>query len=96
MAVFEPTEAEKAAESYLDWDDAELGKFTKYVALKLRELQKDDEGVKRVSAAACSMMLVGCCVDTNAAELSLNFGGFTHKDKPVGDWTLVVKKKKSR
>ncbi len=93
MAVFEPTEDEKAANSYLDWDDAELGKFTKYVALKMREHQKDEEGLKRVAASACGMILIGCCVDSNAAELTLNLDGYSHKGIPEGDWTILVKKR---
>lgn len=94
MAEFEPTEAEKAANSYLDWDDAELGKFTKYVALRFAELKDDAEGLKRVTASSCAMLLMGACVDSNAAELTLNMGGFSHKGIPEGDWTLVVKRKK--
>lgn len=93
MAEFEPTEAEKAANSYLDWDDAELGKFTKYIALKFDALKDDAKGLKRVTVSSCAMMLMGACVDSNAAEMTLNISGFSHKSIPEGDWTLVVKRK---
>lgn len=94
MAKFEPTEAEKAAASYLEWDDAELGKFTKYIALQLAALEKaDKEGLRRVSAASIGMMLIGCCIDTNATKLKVDFTGLTHKDKPSGDWTIEVRQK---
>lgn len=94
MAEFEPTEAEKEANSYLDWDDAELGKFTKYVALKFDAMKNDAEGLKKVTASSCAMLLMGACVDSNADELTLNMGGFSHKGIPEGDWTLIVKRKR--
>ena len=59
MAEFIPTEEEKAAASYMDWDDAALGKFTKHVALTLERMSKDAEGLRKVTAASCAMMLVG-------------------------------------
>lgn len=92
MAIFEPTEAEKAAKSYLDWDDAELGKFCKYVALRFRDMQKDAEGLHKVTATSCAMMLIGACVESNAAELTLDTKGFTHKGQPNGDWNITVTK----
>src|SRR4051812_47779103 len=96
MATFEPTEAEKATASYLDWDDAELGKFAKYVGLTLSKAKDDAEGLHRLTAASCAMMLIATCVDSNAAELTLNLEGYTHKGVPEGDWTLVLKKKRRR
>lgn len=33
MADFTYTQAEKDAVSYLDWDDAALGRFTKYMGV---------------------------------------------------------------
>lgn len=93
MAVFEPTEAEKAAASYLDWDDAELGKFTKQVALTLDGLKADAEGLHRVTVASCAMMIIGQCVEANAAELTLKLDGYTHKGLPEGNWLLTLKKR---
>lgn len=92
MALFEPTAEEKDANSYLEWDDAELGKFAKYVALTLEENRKDAEGLHRVSAASCAMLLVSQCIDTNASEMTLNMEGHTRAGVPYGNWHLKVEK----
>lgn len=91
MAIFEPTEEEKATASYLDWDDAELGKFTKYVGLTMEALGKDSEGLHRVSAASCAMRLISLMVDSNAGELELKLDGHTLRGEKTGDWVLTVK-----
>lgn len=95
MAVFEPTEAEKEASSYLEWDDAELGKFTKYCGLVMEKNSKDAEGLHRVSAASCAMMLVGACIDSNAATLELKLDGHTRRGDKTGDWIVTVKRRPS-
>lgn len=93
MATFEPTEEEKAAASYLDWDDAELGKFAKYIALTLATKGKDAEGLHRISAASCAMMLISQCHDSNAGEMIIKLDGHTHGKIPTGDWTVTVKQR---
>ena len=93
MAQFEPTELEKSAASYLDWDDAELGKFTKYVGLTLDQIRNDAEGLHRVSAASCAMMLIACCHDSNATEMSIKLDGHTHGKEQTGDWIVTVKRR---
>lgn len=92
MAVFEPTEAEKAANSYLDWDDEAVGKLAKYLALVLAENRGDAEGLKRISAASCAMTLVSNALDANATELKVKINGFTRKGEALGDWTLTLER----
>lgn len=50
----------------------------------------------KVTAASCAMLLIGTCVDANAAELTLKLDGYFHKNLPEGDWTLVLKKRTRR
>lgn len=95
MAVFEPTEDEKSAASYLDWDDAMLGKFTKYCGLVMEKNSKDAEGLHRVAAASCAMQLVSACLDSNAATLTLKLDGHTHSGVATGDWIVTVKRRKA-
>lgn len=94
MAVFEPTEAEKAAASYLDWDDAELGKFTKHVGLMMAAMDKDADGFRRVTAVSCAMSLVSSVVDSNAAKLTLKLDGHTLRGEPTGDWVISIRRTK--
>ncbi len=92
MAIFEPTEAEKEASSYLDWDDASLGKFAKYCGLVMEANSKDAEGLHRVSIASCAMMLVGACLDNNAGSLEFKMDGHTRKGEKTGDWLITVRR----
>lgn len=92
MADLILTEAEKAAESYLDWDDAALGRFTKYIAATIEKHKDDADGLHRVTAASAAMLLVASCVDANAGSLMLKLEGHTHGDVLTGDWLITVKK----
>lgn len=94
MSKFTPTKEEKAALSYLDWDDAALGRFTKHVACTLEKLRKDDEGLRKVSAAACGMILIGMAFDSNAETLNLTLEGHARKEIPTGDWKITVRRTK--
>lgn len=96
MATFEPTEAEKATASYLDWDDETLGKFTKYCGLVMEANARDAEGLRRVAAASCAMQLISACIDSNAATLKLELDGHTSRGTPTGDWILTLKRKPKR
>lgn len=93
MAEFIPTEAEKAAASYLDWSDEALGKFTKRVALKLEEMRDDAEGLRKVATASCAMTLVSSAWEANAGRLELSLEGHTIGEQETGDWIITVEKK---
>lgn len=86
------TDEEKEAASYLDWDDAALGRFAKYTALRLTEMSKDSEGLRKVAVASCAMMMVSAAHDSNATTLELKLSGHTSKEIPTGDWKIVVKR----
>lgn len=93
VADFIPTEAEKSTASCLGWDNEALGKLTKYIALLFSSLPADKNGSHRVLMSSCAMMLVGGCIEANATTATIEFGGFSHKDQPSGDWEIVVRKK---
>lgn len=94
MSKFIPTQAEKDALSYLDWDDAALGRFTKHVACTLAKVSGDQDGLHKVTAASNAMMLVGMAFEANAATLKLTLSGHAHKEIPTGDWVVTVKRTK--
>jgi hypothetical protein len=95
VSKFTPTQAEKDALSYLDWDDAALGRFTKHVACTLVKLANDAEGLQKVTAASCAMMLVGAAFDANAAKLTLKMDEHTHAEIPTGNWVVTVRRTKA-
>ena len=92
MSEFIPTQEEKDALSYLDWDDAALGRFTKHVACTLDKIRDDAEGLHRVMTAAAAMALIGATVEANADRLELNLDSHTHEGVPTGDWKITVER----
>ena len=92
MAELIVTEAEKAAVSFLDWDDEALGKAVKEVALMLGKHCEDLEGFKKILPVSAAMVLASTAIDHNAGELSLTIGAFSHAGEDHGDWEVTVKK----
>lgn len=92
MAELILTEKEKADPSYLDWDDAAIAKLVRFTAARLVELKEDAEGLHRVTAVSCAMLLVAACVGSNATSLKLDLGAHTHKGVPTGDWRIIIKR----
>lgn len=95
MAKLTTTPEERAANSYLEWDDAALGRFTKLCALKLDALKDDAEGLRKVTASSCAMMLVADAFLANATTFTLDLEGHTHAEIPTGNWRIIVKRIKA-
>jgi hypothetical protein len=98
MAQLITTQAEKDAVSFLDWDDASLGRMCKNIALMLHRARageiakgKKDDDIGAVINAADGMLLIGSMVECNAGTLTLKFGDVTHKGEPAGDWELRMR-----
>lgn len=88
MAKLILTEAEKKAATYLEWDDAALGKAVKKLALSIR----DSRGEDSLAQTACATMLVCKAADMNAQTMKMELSGVTDGEKQVGDWQLIVTK----
>ncbi len=95
MARLITTPKERAASSYLEWDDAALGRFTKLCALKLEALGEKDEGLRKVTAASCAMMLVADAYLMNAETATIELEGHTHAEIPTGNWRVTIKRVKA-
>jgi hypothetical protein len=94
------TKAEKATASFLDWDDASVGRMCKHMALKLKRARdaeivkaKGENDIGAIVNAADGLLLVGSMVEMNAGKLTLEFGDFTHKGEPAGDWEIKIRQK---
>jgi hypothetical protein len=92
MAEFTPTQEEKDANSYLDWPDEALGKFTKYVALKFAETSGRQDGLHKVTSASCAMNLVHASSEMNSAKTTLNLDGMSIDGEPIGDWLVTIER----
>jgi len=90
MAKLILTEEEKEAQSFLDWDDASLGKFVKNGAVRMKE---EADGSKKPIYVSAILVLLGLMKDSDATELTEEVKGFTYKGESVGDFTLTIKQK---
>lgn len=92
MGTFIATPEEKAAHSYLDFDDAALGAFTKSIACMFSEMSADADGLHKVTSAACAMMLVAMAIDSNATKLESKLEGFSKCGIDHGDWIVKIRR----
>lgn len=90
MAELILTDEEKAARSWLDLDDASLGRLVKRTALKI--IEHDEADRQRVWTMTAAIILMGAAQDTNADNLKISLGGLTQKGQAVGDWEVIVRK----
>lgn len=90
MAELILTDEEREANSWLDLDDASLGRVVKQSALVLAEGQTRAE---RVMAITCAMMLCIQVAETNADTATIELAGLTRVGVPIGDWTVRLERK---
>lgn len=96
MAELITTDAEKASASYLNWDDAALGKMCKWVATIIERGDKtaDPEGKLSIKCSGAAMILISMCRETNAGTLTLDLAGHSSGGIETGDWRITVKRKR--
>lgn len=85
MAELILTPEEKAANSFLDWDDETIGKMVKSLSLKLIE-----HSTAPVISHSAALLLVGVAHDANAETMTLDLDGATREERPLGDWKVYV------
>ena len=90
MAELILTDEEKATESYLDWDDAAIGKAVKKLALAI----SDTKGDKSMSWHAASLCLVAMAHDSNAGSSEHTIEGVTLNkgQDAIGDWKITTQR----
>lgn len=92
MAKLLCTKKELKAASFLEWDDASIGRLCKMTALKM-VFPEDGQKNMPVIASAASLVLVNLTNQANAETCELNQDGVTIKGKSIGDWKITIKKK---
>lgn len=88
MAQLIITDEERAAASYLDWDDASIGRGVKKIALKL----KDVKGEHSISWSAGAVALIARAVDSNGQQSTMTIEGLVDDGRPLGDWEVTVRR----
>jgi len=87
MAELILTDEEKAAATWLELDNATIGKLVKKTALGLQAHSGEQGQVWWFSAA---MLLIGMASDSNADRFTQEIRGFTREGVPCGDWRVSV------
>ena len=95
MATLTITDEEREAHSYLDWDDASLGKAVKHAALAMEQSQreKDPDGYVALRLQIPALLISGMMAESNAETMEIETAGVTYKGKPVGDLKVVATRK---
>ena len=91
MATLTLTDEEEAANSFLSFDDASLGRLVKYGSLKIVALADEKNAL---CAMTCAMMLVDMAHAANATTLTLELNNANYDGEGIGDWKLTLKRTK--
>lgn len=101
MAKIILTEEEKAAHSWLDLDDASLGRCVKQNMLILCNGKKDEdnasldseEGRILASTSAVTMLAI-IAHKSNADHAKFTCNGVSYKDESIGNWSVTLELEK--
>lgn len=87
MAELIITEEERSTLTFLEWDDAALGKAVKSMACIFADTEG---GRKTLPAVAAGVFLISRAIDAGADTLILKLEG-AYNEKPLGDWEITLK-----
>jgi hypothetical protein len=91
MAELILTDEEKAAASYLEWDDASLGRMVKALALRVRS-NHDKLGKEVTISGSAALLLIHSAEEMHSETMELRLNVTTYGDRPIGDWRVLVTK----
>lgn len=83
------TDEEKAAATWLELDDAAVGRLVKYNCSLMAKLGDERDRIRHIAAA---LMLVKTASACNADELTQEINNCTDGDKELGDWEITVRR----
>lgn len=87
MAELVLTDEEKKTATYLEWDDAALGRACKKIAL----LFNDDNGKRAMKHTGAAVFLISEAVASNATTTTIELEGATDPE-PLGDWRVTLER----
>lgn len=92
MAELILTEEELAADTWLELDDATIGKLVKHTALQLKDTPNRSAEQAALWWWAAAIMMVGATADTNADTFTQTIKGYSRHGQIVGDFKITVEK----
>ena len=87
MAELMITEEERSTLTFLEWDDAALGKAVKSMACIIAD---KDGGRETLPIVAAGVFMISRAIETGADKLVLELGGASNPE-PLGDWEITIK-----
>lgn len=110
MSKLITTKAERDAKSYLDWDDASLGRLVKKVALDIEALPppvgqideiesttadgEDMDGLYKASIVSAVLILLGALTRNNHFSYEAKIYDHVSNGVPIGDWKVTATRMK--
>jgi hypothetical protein len=89
MAELILTDEEKAAVSWLEWDDASLGKLIKYLSV---HMGSDEQRKQLLYSQSAALHLIADAVKFGAETMRVEQKGVTKRGEPLGDWEVIVRR----
>jgi len=91
MAELIITDEERQSKSYLDWDDAALGKCMRWASVEFdKRLEKD--GRDQIKGLAVALLYISDMLRFNAQSLTVTANGLTYSGVPLGDLRLTLER----
>jgi len=87
MAKLILTKEERSTLTFLEWDDAAIGKAVKKLAMMFPD---KDGGRESLPATAAGVVLISRAIDAGADTFTLKLEGASDT-KPLGDWLITIK-----
>lgn len=94
MAELILTAAEKEAETYLELDDASVGKIVKHLLKESLDWckEEDPDGYNALAIRAFSLWMIEQARKHKAGSLEFTITGVTKAGQDIGDWKVTIKK----
>ena len=88
MAELILTKEDKDAATYLEWDDASIGRGVKKIALKIG----DHKGEDSIAWCAGAMALIARAIDSDSDKSVMTIEGLVSSGVRLGDWEVTVRR----
>jgi len=84
------TDEETRTETYLEWDNANLGKAVKKLAKSISDHHGDDS----TTLTACGSLMAAMVGARGAITAKISLDRVTKDGSELGDWEIVIRRKK--
>lgn len=84
------TALERAANSFLDWDDASLGRAVKATALKIKNHAEEKDDHRSLWMVSAGLLMCNLAHESNAEHFKTELTDVTKSEEHRGNWRIRV------